>query len=111
MPWWRSRPEIRTGTLGAIQASGFPALTQHANAPGARVVVVQFVDDFFSGDPDERATLLRTVLRPHVGALLVIDRPAGFSGHGAGNSSAFAYKFAGCILGFVTGTAAASPPC
>lgn len=97
--------------MGATQASGFPALTQHANAPGARVVVVQFVDDFFSGDPDERVTLLRTVLRPHVGALLVVDRPAGFSGHGAGNSSAFAYKFAGCILGFVTGTAAASPPC
>jgi pimeloyl-ACP methyl ester carboxylesterase len=95
--------------LGATQASGFPGVVHRAAAPAARVVVVQFTGDFFAGDPDERAALLRTELRPHVGALLLIDRPAGFSGHGAGNTSAFAFKFANCILEFATGAPAASP--
>jgi hypothetical protein len=96
--------------LPANQASGFPALVRRAAASTTRVVVVQFANDFYSGDPDERAKLLRTEMQPHVGALLLIDRPAGFTGHRAGNTSAFAYKFAGCILAFATGGSPV-PPC
>jgi pimeloyl-ACP methyl ester carboxylesterase len=95
--------------LGATQASGFPALIQRAHAPATRVVVVQFADDFYAGDPDERAKLLRTDLQRQVGALLLIDRPAGFTGHGAGNTAAFAYQFGPCILRFVVGGSPLSP--
>ena len=100
---------LQASDLGAdAQASGFPSIAQRANAPNARVVVAQFANDFYTGDLDERAALLRTTMRVHVGSLLLIDRPAGFTGHGAGNGAAFAYKFAGCMLAFATGEADAS---
>jgi hypothetical protein len=73
-------------------------------------VVAQFADDFFSGNPDERVALLRIEMAPHVGALLLIDRPPGFTGHGGGNTAVFAYKFGKCILAFIT-AGTASPPC
>jgi hypothetical protein len=42
-----------------------------------------------------------------VAALLVIDRPDGFKGHGGGNTAAFAERFGACLLRFAT---APSPP-
>jgi hypothetical protein len=50
----------------------------------------------------ERIDMLRAQLLPRVAAALVIDQPDGISGHGGGNSSAFARLFGRCLLRFVT---------
>ncbi len=78
-----------------------------AAAPATRLVYIQFADDPYTSDPDRMAEMVRDLLRPRVGRLLMIDRPEGFQGHGAGYSSAFAQRYAACILRFAT---AADPP-
>jgi dienelactone hydrolase len=67
-----------------------------------RVAFIQFQDDPYVGDADRRRDLLDRILRPKVGALLVIDRPEGFAGHDAGATPAFAERFGPCLLRFVT---------
>jgi pimeloyl-ACP methyl ester carboxylesterase len=66
-----------------------------------RVMFVQFVGDPFAGDEDRRLRRVREMMAPQVGPVLVIDRPAGFKGHGAGNTQAFAARFGDCIAHFV----------
>ena len=68
---------------------------------GARLAVAQFDADPFMGDADVHVRLLER-LRPRLGALLLLDRPAGLSGHGAGEGVTFARRFAACLLRFVT---------
>ena len=63
----------------------------------ARLAVAQFDDDLFMGDADTRIRLVER-LRARLGALLLIDRPAGLTGHGAGGTIAFAHRFAACLL-------------
>ena len=68
-------------------------------ASSARLAVVQFSSDPFMGDADTRMRLIER-LRPRLAGLLLIDRPAGFAGHGAGGSAAFAQRYAACLLRF-----------
>lgn len=74
-----------------------------AGAPGSstRVALVQFARDAFIGDPDVRVRLLER-LQPKAGALLLIDRPDGFIGHGAANGAGFANRFGACLVHFAT---------
>jgi pimeloyl-ACP methyl ester carboxylesterase len=72
-----------------------------------RVMFVQFEGDPFAGDEDRRVRRVREMMAPQVGPVLVIDRPAGFSGHSAGNMDQFAAQFGGCIAHFVID---ATPP-
>ena len=68
--------------------------------PGrARLAFVQFGGDMYMGDLDARLRLLER-LRPRLGALLVIDRPEGLLGHGAGSTPEFARRFGPCLLRF-----------
>ncbi len=77
-------------------------------APGAaRVAVAQFEGDPFASDFDRRAALLNR-LRAKVGAVLLIDRPAGLHGHFGGTGQAFSSRFASCLLGFVLDPAPAA---
>lgn len=85
----------------------FRALLTQAADRNARVVVASFRDDSFVPDPEARSRLVLDLLRSRVGALLWLDRPAGFQGHGAGASWRFNDAFGGCIFRFVT---AAQPP-
>lgn len=66
-----------------------------------RLVFTQFAGDAFIGDPDSRIAQISR-LRPRLGGLLVLDRPAGFIGHVAGADPAFAATFGTCILEFAT---------
>lgn len=70
-------------------------------ASGARLAVAQFDDDLFMGDADTRIRLIKR-LRPRLGALVLIDRPAGLTGHGAGGTIAFAHRYAACLLRLAT---------
>ncbi|MGI3778909.1 MAG: hypothetical protein ACRYGC_16585 [Janthinobacterium lividum] len=73
-----------------------------AAAPSAtRLAVAQFADDPFAADEDDRARRLSD-LRPALGALLLVDRPPGLHGHGAGLDPVFAARFGACLLRFVT---------
>lgn len=89
------------------QVDQLRTLVGRANAPAARVAFVQFALDPFVADADGRAALMRDRLAPRVGALLLIDRPEGFSGHGAGQQWQFADRFGACLVAFAT---AADPP-
>ena len=76
-------------------------------APGrSRVVVAQFAGDPFAADEDGRAALLRR-LQPREAAVMLIDRPPGFTGHFGGVGQRFSNEFGSCLLRFVT---AAVPP-
>jgi hypothetical protein len=77
-------------------------IAREAASPAARVAFVQFALDPFSADNDGRAAIVREVLGPRVAAVLVIDRPEGFTGHGAGGEWQFGERFGPCLLGFVT---------
>lgn len=72
-----------------------------ADAPPSqtRVAMVQFLNDPFMSNGDARVRLMER-LRPKSGALLMIDRPAGFSGHFGANGAAFTRAFAACLLDF-----------
>jgi hypothetical protein len=70
-----------------------------ASVPQTRtkLVFIQFSDDPFIGDAQTRVRLIER-LRPQLGGLLVIDRPAGFSGHLAAAELGFAERFSGALL-------------
>ena len=59
---------------------------------------VQFAGDLYISDPDRRRELIQR-LRPRLSRLLIIDRPAGFSGHGAGEDPRFARALRTCLAG------------
>ena len=90
------------GSNQGAQAAGLYRITHAADAPNARVVLV-----YFEGDPyvtegiDARVAHLRDGLTGHVGALLLIDRPTGFRGHGGANAYDFGRRYGPCLLHFV----------
>lgn len=89
------------------QADQLRAILERADAPDARVAVVQFAGDPFALDPAGRAALVRNRLAGRVAAVLLVDRPAGFIGHAAGHDRRFADRFGDCLFAFAT---AADPP-
>jgi hypothetical protein len=89
----------------AAQSDDFRRLMTQAASQHARVVFVQFAEDFYIGDADTRRRLIEQTLRPKIDALLVIDRPPGFAGHAAGGSPAFARRFGACLHQFATAAA------
>lgn len=96
-------PASVMGSSLYLERAELQRLLAAANAPQARVAVVQFSGDQYAGDLDQRISDLRSGLASRVGALMVIDRPAGFQGHGAGESGPFAIRFAPCIYRFIQG--------
>lgn len=99
------------GMGGSMNLSGqtdqFRRVAMAAQNPGARVAFVQFALDPYVADNEARARIVRDVLGPRVGAVLVLDRPEGFTGHGAGAQWQFGVRFGPCLLRFAT---APSPP-
>lgn len=71
-----------------------------------RVMVFLFEDDDY--DPGERGPALIKALEQRRAVHVVVDRPAGWRGHGVGLSRAFARRFGSCITDFVE--AAVEPP-
>ena len=76
-------------------------LTQSVRSPATRVAIMQFTGDIYLKDMDSRVGMYRDGLPSRVAALLTIDRPAGITGHGGGNTAAFAQGYANCLLRFV----------
>ncbi len=103
-------PAMNGTYSGAQILMGNPNLwiiASHAHAPSTRVAFVQFRDDPFYTDGDERVSIIRR-LQDKVAALLVIDRPDGIAGHGGGGTAPFAERYGACLLRFAT--AAVAPP-
>ena len=84
--------------LRALMADAQPART--------RVAIAQFAGDAFMSDAETRAQLFQR-LRPRMAALLLIDRPAGLTGHAGGIGATFSRRFGPCLLDFAT---APAPP-
>jgi len=78
-----------------------------AASPLTRVAFIQFDGDDFNPDPAARTVLINDRLKPRVGPILMIDRPKGFTGHGAQTNRAFVDHFGGCLWRFATDP---SPP-
>ena len=81
------------------QTDDLAALLADVPTSRTRLAVVQFADDPFIGDPDRRAALFSRAA-PRLGALLLIDRPDGFSGHLAGGGLDFGQRYGECLLHF-----------
>ena len=113
--WTLATPGLVDGVV-AVAAAGSPSYAAEynrslyqADSPAARVVVVQFADDVYEGaDLDARTETLKRVLAPRVGGLMIVDRPAGYTGHFEGMTLDFAKQFGACIVRFVT--VAGTPP-
>ena len=73
-----------------------------ARAPTTRVVVANFAGDEYDPDPPGRAAILGA-LAPRSAALLLLDRPSGINGHGAGADWRFTLRYAACLLDFAEG--------
>jgi len=79
-----------------------------ANAAAtSRIAFAQFAGDPFSRDPARRADIARDVLTRRGIGLLLIDQPAGLTGHFGGDTTRFALEFGPCLLRFAT---APTPP-
>lgn len=76
-----------------------------ARAPTTRVIVANFAGDEYDPDPPGRAAILGG-LAPRSAALLLLDRPTGINGHGAGADWRFTLRYAACLLDFAEGRAA-----
>jgi hypothetical protein len=61
-----------------------------------RIMISYFADDPY--DPGERGEKSDEILAKHNVPHLVIDRPAGLSGHNAGDSGLFLRRFGACVL-------------
>jgi dienelactone hydrolase len=64
-----------------------------------RALVFLFENDHF--DPGGRGPKLRQILSDRGVPGAVVDRPNGFSGHGVGQTSAFAHVYGPCVVAFV----------
>jgi pimeloyl-ACP methyl ester carboxylesterase len=95
------RPSDENNRLYAQVAELQALLTEAANARRMRLAVADFRDDPFMADPDKRSEMLQRH-RERFGALLLIDRPEGMTGHGAGGSTAFNDRYGACLLRFAT---------
>jgi hypothetical protein len=77
--------------------------------PGPRVAVVLFSGDAY--DVGGRGAVAKKTLVPGRNPTLVLDRPDGFDGHGAGASFRFAQKFGRCLFRFLAGNGGVEAPC
>lgn len=76
--------------------------------PGPRLVVVNFANDSY--DVGGRMGDARAAFAASGVDAVIVDNPAGFTGHGAANGRAFPLKYGACIHAFIeTGTR--TPPC
>jgi pimeloyl-ACP methyl ester carboxylesterase len=80
----------------ALNASLFPPLVQEGKTPS---VLMFFKDDIF--DPGGRGLVAEKALSERSVAHLVLDQPAGFSGHYAGWMPVFDYEYGHCIEAFI----------
>jgi hypothetical protein len=87
----------------------FDALLARVRDAEAPIVAVMFDDDPLLPDPARSAAAMRRALAWRSGRLVVIERPAGLAGHGAGVAPAFNDRFGACLLRLVADGDAA--PC
>jgi dienelactone hydrolase len=87
---------------GQVGTLDFAALIDRVRDPQAAIVVAMFEGDHLLPWPERSAALLREALRDRPGPVLVIERPAGLLGHGAGAEPAFNDRYGDCILRVVS---------
>jgi hypothetical protein len=77
-----------------------------ARAPATRVAIATFAGDEYAPNPAGRAAAYGR-LAQRTAALLLLDRPPGLAGHGAGGDWRFTLRYADCLLEFAEGRASA----
>jgi hypothetical protein len=79
----------------------FDELLARRRSPKTRVMLALFENDDYDPDTAERAHMARARAAQPGLPLLLIDRPAGLSGHTAGTALPMAQRFATCLRDFV----------
>lgn len=79
----------------------FDALLGRVRDATAPVVAVMFARDPLLPEPGRSAAAMRRALAWRSGPVLVIERPEGLAGHGAGVAPVFNDRFGACLLGLV----------
>jgi hypothetical protein len=95
------RPSEDNNRLHAQIAELEALMTAAAGAGRTRLAVADFRDDPFMAEPAKRAEILRRE-RERFAGFLLIDRPEGVTGHGAGGTTAFNDRYGACLLRFAT---------
>ncbi len=83
---------------GQVGTLDFAALLARVRDREAPVVIAAFEGDRLLPAPAASAVMIRGTLGARNGPLLLIDRPEGLVGHGAGAEPAFNDRFGACIL-------------
>lgn len=86
------------GRRGLLDFDALLARIRDAEAP---IVAVMFAADPLLPEPGRSAAAMRRALAWRSGPLVVIDRPAGLAGHGAGVAPAFNDRYGECLLRLV----------
>ncbi len=66
------------------------------------VVIAQFDGDPFTVEQDAHAAMFRAAFAQQFTSALLLNRPAGFQGHDAGEADHFAGRYGACLLRFIT---------
>ena len=96
------------GNRQRVQVGELRSIMDHMVPTETRLAMVQFADDTFAADPEWRAEIVE-LNSFHLGGVLLIDRPEGLVGHGAGETYGFEDRFAACLLRFALGGPANCP--
>ncbi|HJQ59264.1 MAG TPA: hypothetical protein VJ890_20325 [Vineibacter sp.] len=91
---------VRT-TQRAAALQEFDALLARRFASRTRVVIALFDNDDFDPDPAERTRIVRERARTPGMPVLLIDHPAGLSGHTAGTELPMAQRFGACLRDYI----------
>ncbi len=83
------------------QLDSMRQIVDRAPASHIRLAFIQFDLDWYASDLAARARLIRS-LGGRIGAVMLIDRPAGFLGHAAGMTRGFAEKYGRCLVAFAS---------
>ncbi|WP_144182756.1 hypothetical protein [Elioraea rosea] len=83
---------------GQVGTLDFAALLERMRDREAAVVVATFDGDHLLPWPGRSAAMLRTALADRPGPFLLIDRPDGLVGHGAGAEPGFNDRYGACIV-------------
>ncbi len=88
-----------TGRRDLLDFEGLVAAVRERDAP---IAAVLFADDPLLPMPEQSAAALRRGLAWRDGPLLVLDRPPGLHGHGAGATALFNDRYGECLLRFIS---------
>lgn len=83
------------------QLSEFKEMLGDANNPAVRFALFLFDKDEYDDDVNKRIAYTQEILGSKGNPLMLIGKPEGITGHGGGNTYAFADRYGACLVRFL----------